>query len=753
MRLRSAACFVGLLAAAPAQPPTEESCCAETVSAPLAPLPESATDKERWLRRIHEECADDERNVYLCARYVDAWRERLRAEAAGAPLHERFGARWQLAQACVRIGALDEAVDLCQQCLQLVAANRSAATGWLPDVLFRLAATHFRAAEKENCIARHNAESCIFPLSPRAVHLEKRGAEAARDVLVRLLETPAAETGGNDLRLEATWLLNIAHMALGSWPDGVPKRWRIPAARLAPEAAAPRFVERGGELGLARHSRAGSIALDDFTGDGRLDVLACSFDTDRPLRLCRNDGDGRFTDVTDAAGLALQTGGAHLVQGDVDGDGRLDVLVLRGGGLLLGAQFPNSLLRQDAPGHFVDVTAAAGLEVAAPTRAAAMADVDRDGDLDVFIGYETERAADGTLRFPHRLFLNDGRGKFTDGTAAAGIGGQGRCVAATFGDVDGDGDPDLFLSHFLAANQLYVNRGDGTFIDEAAARGVAAPEASGPAGFFDFDDDGDLDLFVAYYHHYRQVRSVAAYYLEGRVEDDSQRLFENDGKGRFRDVTAARGLARVLVATGLNFGDADNDGRQDLYVATGGHDMAALFPNVLLLNGDRFRDATFAAGVGHLQKGNGVAFGDLDDDGDLDLACQVGGWYQDDAFGDVMFENPGAGGRWLAVDLRGTRDNRFGVGARVRARVATPDGERDVFRTVGPGASLGCNPLRLHFGLGDAERVLFLEVDWPAEGKTQRIDGVPLDAQVTVHQDRAECERTPRAPLRLGGAR
>ena len=265
----------------------------------------------------------------------------------------------------------------------------------------------------------------------------------------------------------------------------------------------------------------------------------------------------------------------------------------------------------------------------------------------------------------------------------------------------------------------------------------------------DLDQDGDLDLFVSYYHHYWQIRSVAAWYMEQRVEDEHQRLFENDGKGHFRDATAERGLRRVCMATGVNTGDIDNDGWPDLYITTGAHDLAALFPNVLLLGGARFRDATFAAGVGHLQKGNGVAFADLDGDGDLDLAAQVGGYQQDDAFGSVLFENPGNGNHWLAVELRGKRDNRFGVGARVRARVLGGNGARDVFTTVGVGGSLGCNPLRAHLGLGDAQRVEFVEVRWPASGDVQRVLGVEPDAAIVITQGDDKVERRPHAPSRL----
>jgi hypothetical protein len=504
----------------------------------------------------------------------------------------------------------------------------------------------------------------------------------------------------------------------------------------------PRFHERGAAIGLGRHAHAGSLVIDDFTGDGRLDVVTCAFDTGRPLRLLRHDGMTGFHDVATEAGLGHQLGGINLVQGDVDNDGRLDLLVLRGGGFFAGSEFPHSLLRQDRPGHFVDVTHECGLAGSGPLRTAAFADIDRDGDLDLFLGYETERGTAG-LRFPSRLCRNDGTGRFTDVTNAGGIDNPDRAVGAVFADFDGEHGPDLFVSNFLAPNRLYLNRGDGTFVEAARQRGVDGPQASGPCCVLDHDNDGDLDLFVTYAHHYRQIRSVAAWYLDGVVEDDHQRLFENDGRGHFTDVTAQRGLRRVCLGSGVNSGDVDNDGWPDLYVTTGAHDMAALFPNVLLLGGERFREATFAAGVGHLQKGNGVALADLDGDGDLELAAQVGGYYQDDSFGSVLFDNPGNANHWLEVELRGTTDNRLGVGARIRARIATPGGEREVYATVGAGGSLGSNPLRAHLGLGAATEILSLEVRWPARGDVQRIAAPPLDAVVRIEQGAANFRRLP----------
>jgi hypothetical protein len=262
-------------------------CCTVTVPSVLPPLPATATIKERWLRRIHDEARADGRNEFLSARYVENLLDEVARRGADAPVGERFALRRSLALGLVRIGDLASAIAVYQDCEALCAAHPGPGRAWLPEVLFRRAAAEFRAAEKANCIARHNEDSCILPLSAKAVHLDQEGAAAAVQTLERQLALP-----DHGLRLQAIWLLNIAHMALGSWPDGVPEAWRIPREVFAPEAVLPRFVDRARELGLARHGHAGSVVLDDFTGDGRIDVLSCSFDTGMPLRLCRNDGDG-----------------------------------------------------------------------------------------------------------------------------------------------------------------------------------------------------------------------------------------------------------------------------------------------------------------------------------------------------------------------------------------------------------------------------------------------------------------------------
>lgn len=728
------------------------SCC-EPTATPLPPLPETATEKEKWLRRIHDERATYESNTFLTTHYIDDLRAKLDALGEHATPLERADKRFNLALATIRTGAVDETIKLLEEAVAFVEKEPRQNAAMLSQLLFRLAVAHFRDAEKQNCIANHNQDSCIMPLSPRAVHTQKRGAEAARAALERMLALKMPT-----LRQEAIWLYNITHMALGTWPAGVPAEFRIPNDRLGIEAPIGRFVDVARELGLARHGHAGSVIVEDFTGDGRLDVLTTKFDLDQSLQLKRNDGNGTFTDITAEAGLALQLGGVNVVQADIDNDGLLDLLVLRGGGFDAPAEFPNSLLRQDRPGHFVDITKEAGVEVAAPSRTGAFADIDRDGDLDLFLGFDSDylypgsqTGPDAPERYPARLFRNDGNCKFTDISKNAGIVNPQRCAGALFADVDDDGYPDLFLSNFMSRNRLYMNRGDGTFVLDTNARGVGGWRETGPSAFFDYDNDGDLDLFMTSCRHIYQIRAVCSWYKEGRIEGTTQEIFENDGKGTFKIVTDARGLRRTVTAESLNLGDVDNDGFVDMYIGTGSDDFAALFPNVLLLNGpDRFRDVSVNAGVGHLQKCHGIAMGDLDDDGDLDMALSVGGFYQDDTFGNVLFKNPGNGNHWLDVELRGVTDNRFGVGARIHVRIVEGEKSRDLYQWIGMGASFGCNPLRAHFGLGKAEKVEFVEVRWPAKRELQRVEGVPIDGRVRIEQGKPGFEKMTRSPMPLG---
>ena len=222
---------------------------------------------------------------------------------------------------------------------------------------------------------------------------------------------------------------------------------------------------------------------------------------------------------------------------------------------------------------------------------------------------------------------------------------------------------------------------------------------------------------------------VAASYFGAEVPWDLPRLYRGNGRGGFDDVSRAAGLERLHLPMGSNFGDIDSDGFLDFYLGTGYPDYEGLMPNVLYQNvdGRRFRDVTWPAGVGHLQKGHGVAFGDVDRDGDVDLFAQMGGAFPGDGFGDALFQNPGFGNHWIELELIGTRSNRAALGARIRVDTIEEGRRRSIHRHVSSGGSFGCNPLRQMIGLGKASSIERIEVVWPTSGLTSTLDEVAMD--------------------------
>ncbi len=438
-----------------------------------------------------------------------------------------------------------------------------------------------------------------------------------------------------------------------------------------------------------------------------------------------------------------QLGGLNCVGGDYNNDGFVDVLILRGAWLFDDGRIRNSLLRNNGDNTFTDVTRQAGLaEPAAPTQTAVWGDFDNDGDLDLFVGNESR--ADRTLfteadsvagNYPSQLFRNNGDGTFTDIAAAAGVTNDRYCKGAAAGDFDNDGDLDLYVSN-VGRNRLYANDGAGRFTDVAESLGVTAPDdRSFAAWFFDYDNDGWLDLFVTAYDAH--MSDIAAGYMNLEHEATSPCLYHNNGEGTYTNVASQMGLDRPYLPMGANFGDLDNDGFLDIYLATGEPDFQALMPNVMLRNdrGVRFQDVTTSGGLGHLQKGHGVAFADFDHDGDQDIYHQLGGFYPGDQFHNALFVNPGHGNHWLTIQLVGVESNRSGFGARVTVAIQTPNGAREIHRAVGCVSSFGGSPRRLTIGLGDAERIEQVEVHWPASGQHQRFTDVPMDVMIRVVED------------------
>jgi hypothetical protein len=225
------------------------------------------------------------------------------------------------------------------------------------------------------------------------------------------------------------------------------------------------------------------------------------------------------------------------------------------------------------------------------------------------------------------------------------------------------------------------------------------------------------------------VGDVAADYLGLPHTGERARLYRNLGDGTFTNLTKAARLDRLLHTMGCNFGDLDNDGWLDFYLGTGDPDLLTIIPNRMFRNagGRFFQDVTTAGGFGHLQKGHGVSFADIDNDGDQDVYEDMGGAVTGDVYPNVLYENPGFGQRWLKLKLQGRRANRCAIGARVRVDLEEGGRTRSLHRTVGSGGSFGGNPLRLELGLGKAERIVAVEIKWPGSGTQQTVRDLALD--------------------------
>ena len=633
---------------------------------------------------------------------------------------------------------------------QLVALARSYA-----------ALSALRQGEQDNCVMHHTSQSCLLPIRGSGMHSVTEGARIARDIYARILAQNSSD-------LTARWLYNVASMALGDYPDNVPKDILIHPSTYAAEDSMPHFEDVAPSLGIATRGLSGGCVMDDFDGDGDLDLMVSSFGLDPErdaLRYLRNDGEDGFNDVSEQAGLTGLVGGSNLVQADFDNDGRLDVLVLRGGGLLgeLGCQ-PPSLLRNRGDGTFEDVTRAAGLHFLAATQTATWADFDHDGWLDLFVGVQYSELATFDLPLYRRfepamkqsckLFLNQRNGTFRELAVAAGVAFTGLVTGAVSGDLDEDGWPDLVLAQRYGPALVYRNDGNATLHFSRAQ--VLEPNHGGSLCLFDADGDGHLDLFVAGYTVGASSYAaglVAADYLGLPSTAERPRLFRNRGDGSFEDITQGSGLGRAIFATGLGAGDFDGDGCTDLFVGTGSRDYRALLPDRMFRNagGGRFRDVTRAADVGHLQKSGAVAVGDIDGDGDEDVYVRVGGEFPGDAFRNALFRNPGSQNHHVTLRLEGSRTNRSAIGARVRVITTEVGHERELFATVSSGGSFGGSSLQLELGLGSATGIVAVEVRWPG-GASECFRSVPVDGVTRLREGEGEAvaARDATKPPRTG---
>jgi hypothetical protein len=499
----------------------------------------------------------------------------------------------------------------------------------------------------------------------------------------------------------------------------------------------------------------------DFDNDGWLDVflvdggsLADKAVANRARhRLYRNRGNGTFDDVTSSSGIRHRDYGMGACAGDYDNDGLIDLYITNVGA--------NLLYRNTGRGRFTEVPNAGGANPNLWSTSCAFLDIDRDGDLDLFVTNYVDTSR-GTNEFcgiagppPVRdychpliyppshsvLYRNTGKGTFEDISTPSGVGAlRGNGLGVAVGDVDDDGWPDVFVANDAMPNFLFRNKGDGTFTNVGGLSGVAvASDGKAKAGmgtaFADFSGNGRLGLIVT--NHETEMHS----------------LFVNVDGDVFADVTLPSGIGpatRPYVGFGVVFLDYDNDGRLDIAIANG-HVMAnaalvrATFAqrNLLLRQVDgRFQDMKDKAGPGFSIElvSRGLAAGDIDNDGDLDLLVTNNG------AGANLLLNEGPARRSeaeaanaLLVRVIGTKSNRSSIGARLVLTIGT----RRQIREVQSGSSyLGQNDLRVHFGLGSTTRADRLEIRWPS-GMTEVVRDLPADHIVTVREGEGVVGRVP----------
>ena len=502
-------------------------------------------------------------------------------------------------------GEPKRAYECLEEARSLLAKTPALERELLYSIVYFQGVAALRRGENENCIECRGESSCILPISAAAVHTNPSGSRRAIEHFTEYLRQFPDD-------LEVRWLLNLAHMTLGEHPDKVDPKYAISLDRFTKsEFDIGKFRDVGHLLGVNRFNQAGGAIMEDFDNDGLLDIAFTSFDPTLSMAYFRNKGDGTFEDRTEAAGVTDQFGGLVCYQTDYNNDGRMDIFIPRGA--WLPAAIRPSLLRNEGGGKFTDVTTEAGMLEPVNSNASCWADYDNDGWLDVFIGCERQP----NLLYHNRG--NGTFEEVSARAGLRESGQPQICKGTTWVDFDNDGYPDLFLNNLSGLGELYRNNRDGTFTNVTSQMGIDGPYHGFSCWTWDYDNDGWLDIFATCYdrtlkdvvkgllglphtqHSNRLFRNLQGTGFEDKTTEAGLDMvfaamgsnyadFDNDG---FLDMYLGTGEPSFATLV-----------------------PNRMLKNV---GGSRFSEITGTTGTGHLQKGHGVACGDWDRDGDNDV--------------------------------------------------------------------------------------------------------------------------------------
>ncbi len=579
------------------------------------------------------------------------------------------------------------------------------------NLYFIVGMAYMRLGEIENCVQNHNHQSCFIPIKGDGVHQLPTGSQKAIIQFETLLKEFPED-------LEAKYLLNIAYMTIGGYPQDVPEAWRIDPSWYQNKVNVKPFTDLAPQLGLNYNGRAGGIVMDDFNNDGWLDLIMTSWNYLDPTLFYVNNGDGTFTDKSEESGLISHLGSLNINQTDFNNDGFLDLYIMRGAWYIAQGDIPNTLLMNTGKGTFKDVTIKAGLTHHAPTQASAWADFNLDGWLDLIVANESY----GDYKRGIDLYINQQDGTFEHASTQYGLTQNEFFKGIVAVDVNNDKYPDIYVTSLTNGNQLFINQGfvgKQSFIPVGDQSNVRAPKLSFPCWNFDYDNDGNEDLFVSGFSN--DASPGIIWMQDHLLKNNSEylpKLYHNKGNLQFEEVGSTSGINEVAFTMGCNFGDINTDGYLDFYLATGNPLYQSLVPNKMYLNieGKRFEDVSYSGNFANIQKGHGVSFGDWNHDGDEDMYVVIGGAYDGDNFYNCLFDNPNEHNNdWLVLKLEGSEANKAAIGARVEISVQEGGKERKIYRTVTSGSSFGANSLALEVGVRKANKINSVTIQWPCK--------------------------------------